>query len=196
MQTDTSDANVAAPGLPPHVQVIQMATAYWVSRAVFASAHFRIADLLKDGPQAAETLAAATGTHVPTLRRVLRALASIGLFRTDGRGASPSRRLAPLCSRTPTGPHALPYRSPGDFWWPAWGEFLRCMRTGGDRDRKVHDPNVFICLPGIPSYVALRPAMIGFHGAEPPTVVEAYDPRVSAHSVDVGAAPGTCLSRS
>jgi hypothetical protein len=46
-----------------------------------------IADLLKDGPLDTEKLAAAVGVHAPTLYRVLRTLASVGIFAEaeDGR---------------------------------------------------------------------------------------------------------------
>jgi hypothetical protein len=63
-----------------------MATGYWVSRAVYVVAQLGIADLLKEEAQDAEALATATGTYAPALRRVLRSLASVGLFRTDAQG--------------------------------------------------------------------------------------------------------------
>jgi hypothetical protein len=69
--------------LPAHVQVIQMATAIWRSRAVYAAARLGLADLLADGPRTAAELAPLTGTHAPSLHRLLRTLASLGLF-TEG----------------------------------------------------------------------------------------------------------------
>ena len=63
-----------------------MATAYWISRAIYVAAELGIADVLKDGAKPAEEIAAATGTHAPALRRVLRSLASVGLFSTDSQG--------------------------------------------------------------------------------------------------------------
>lgn len=47
-----------------------------------------IADLLKDAPRSAGDLAGATGTHAPTLYRLLRALASVGVFAEDPTAAS------------------------------------------------------------------------------------------------------------
>src|SRR5215472_2792127 len=82
VEQPAADTTSATPQIPGHAQVIQMATAYWVSRAVYVAAQLGIADLLKDGPQDAEALAVATGTYSPALQRVLRSLASVGLFRT------------------------------------------------------------------------------------------------------------------
>src|SRR5262245_47599199 len=56
----------------PAFQVLQMAMAFGMSRSVYAAAELGIADLLGDGPKTVEELAEATGTHVPSLRRLLR----------------------------------------------------------------------------------------------------------------------------
>jgi hypothetical protein len=194
MGVDTADT-VAAAQVPPHVQVIQMATAYWVSRAVFAVAHFGIADLLKDGPQAAEALAAATGTHGPTLRRVLRAVASIGVFRTDEQGRF---ALTPLGAALQSDAHGSARSSvialAGDLWWPAWGEFLHCVRTGETGVGKVYGANIFDLLAQDPENAShFDAAMIGFHGAEPPAVAEAYDFSSVGTLVDVGGGTGNLL---
>ncbi|MFJ3926012.1 methyltransferase [Streptomyces sp. NPDC090022] len=55
--------------------------------ALRAVAVHRIADHLGDGPRTADDLAARTGTHAPSLRRILRLLAVRGLFHEDDRGA-------------------------------------------------------------------------------------------------------------
>src|SRR5579862_8195995 len=60
--------------------LFQMATGFWASQAIYVAAKLGIADLLKDGPQSCVALAAATGSDVPTLFRLMRALASVGVF--------------------------------------------------------------------------------------------------------------------
>ena len=61
-------------------ELLAVARGYQRSRAVTVAAELGIADMLRDGPRGAEELATATGTHAPTLSRLLRALASIGIF--------------------------------------------------------------------------------------------------------------------
>ena len=63
-----------------HQQIDEMITAYWVSQAIYAAAKFGIADELKDGPKSVEQLAEATSTNPDALYRLLRALASQGIF--------------------------------------------------------------------------------------------------------------------
>ena len=64
--------------LPAHVQLIQMGTAYWVSRVVYMAAELNLGDRLADGPKTAADLTGATGTHERSLHRLMRTLASLG----------------------------------------------------------------------------------------------------------------------
>ncbi|MGW3012313.1 methyltransferase [Streptomyces sp. NPDC001219] len=67
--------------------LIDLAMGHLFSAALRTAVHHRIADRLVEGPRTAEQLAAATGTHAPHLRRVLRYLATRGIFREDAAGA-------------------------------------------------------------------------------------------------------------
>src|SRR5215470_12978668 len=75
----SAEPMVARIDTAPHVQLIEIAI--WRARALYAAAALGLADLLADGPRAAEDLAADTKTHAPSLYRLLRALAACGLFR-------------------------------------------------------------------------------------------------------------------
>jgi len=71
--------------LPAPAAMLQMIQGFWLSRAICIAAELGIADFLKHGPMKSEELAKATGTHAPSLYRVLRALASVGVFGEDDR---------------------------------------------------------------------------------------------------------------
>jgi len=64
--------------------VLQMLTGRWVTGAVTTAARFRLADHLAVGPRTADELAPRVGAHAPSLYRLLRALASLGLLLQDG----------------------------------------------------------------------------------------------------------------
>jgi len=68
----------------PHEQLIQMGMGFWVSRIVYAAAKLGLADLLAEGPRDASELAPATGTHAPSLYRLMRTLASLGILTEQG----------------------------------------------------------------------------------------------------------------
>jgi hypothetical protein len=64
----------------------QLSFAMRVSRALYAGVELGIADILASGAQTSIEIAARTGTHAPTLRRLLRALVAYGVFEETGPG--------------------------------------------------------------------------------------------------------------
>ena len=66
--------------LAPSQNILQMLTGKWITQGVSVAATLGIADLLKEGPRSVEELAKATSTHADSLYRLLRSLASIGIF--------------------------------------------------------------------------------------------------------------------
>src|SRR5690348_7401707 len=52
----------------------------WIAQAIFVAAKLDIAGRLREGPRASDALAAASGADPDALYRVLRALASVGVF--------------------------------------------------------------------------------------------------------------------
>jgi hypothetical protein len=64
----------------PTVQLEHMIAGSWISQAIGVATELGIADLLVDGPQSVAKLAEQTGSHQRSLYRLLRALASVGVF--------------------------------------------------------------------------------------------------------------------
>src|SRR5262245_28557339 len=73
-------SNHQAEAPPPHVQLIQMATGAWVARMLHAAAMLGLADQLAGGPKSATELARSVRAHGPSLHRLMRALASLGIL--------------------------------------------------------------------------------------------------------------------
>ena len=68
----------------PVQQVMQVATGYIASSALHVAVALNVADHLAGGPKTAEDLATATDTQADGLYRILRLLASVGIFREVG----------------------------------------------------------------------------------------------------------------
>ena len=81
------DSKIPTP--PPQAQLLQMATARWISHIAYVAAKLSLADHLANGPKGADELAGETGTHAPSLYRLMRTLASVGILTEDA-----SRRFA------------------------------------------------------------------------------------------------------
>src|SRR5262249_19227402 len=112
--------------------LLEMIYAFELSRAICAAAELGIADLLNDGPVGIDQLAAATGTRPHLLFRLLRALATRGVFeqRDDGRFA-----LTPLSASLRSdadGPSAYGYALyvGQPFLQRSWEQLVATLRTG------------------------------------------------------------------
>ena len=87
--------------LPPQAVLYQLATGHYVAHALDLAARLGIADLLKDGPRSVADLASATEAHAPSLRRMLRLLATAGVFTEEESGAF---ALTPIAVPVPPAP--------------------------------------------------------------------------------------------
>jgi SAM-dependent methyltransferase len=192
----TTDIGVDTTTAPSHAQLIQMATAYWVSRAVYATAKLGLADHLAGGPKTASELATLTRTHAPSLHRLLRTQASLGILAEDGQhrfGLTPLGDA--LRSGAPGSARATILALAGDWWWRGWEHILYCLETGETGMRRASGTSIFEYLAGQPQEASyFNEAMIGFHGAEPAAVAEAYDFSACGTVVDVGGGTGNLLA--
>lgn len=117
--------------LPPPVAMLQLMSGFWISRCIYITAKLGLADLVKAGPKTAADLAAATNTHPPSLFRVLRALASVGVLTQDEDRFGDTPLLQTLRSEVPGSLRAFAMTELGEEHYPAWGELLHSVQTGG-----------------------------------------------------------------
>src|SRR5829696_5102455 len=161
------------PSLPPHVQIIQMATAAWVSRLVFMAANLGLADHLADGPRSVAALAATTGTDTRALHRFMRTLASFGIV--EQQGETDTFALTPLGaalkSDAPGSARSTVMTMSGQWMWRALEDFQYSLETGKTAMEKAFGVPLFDFLAQHPDQAAqFSEAMVGIHGAEPPAV--------------------------
>jgi hypothetical protein len=180
---------------PPPVTPLEMMTAYWVSQALYVVAKLGVADLLVNGPQSVEHLAAATQAHAASLRRVLRALASVAVF-TE---ASPSTyALTPLAALLRTGTPdsmralAIVY---AEEQYRAWGNALHSVQTGETAFDKQFGMSYFAYLAQHPEADRVfNQAMTSYTTRVVEAVIDAYDFSPFKTIVDVGGSYGTLLA--
>jgi hypothetical protein len=176
--------------------MIQMGTAFWMSRVVFVAAQLGLADHLADGPKTAAELAQPTHTHAKSLRRLMRTLASLGILSED---ADHRFELTPLGAALKTGAPGAARSTilavAGQWVWRAWEEFPHSVETGGTAMEKAWGMPIFDFLGQHPQEASyFSEAMVGFHGNEPPAVTAAYDFSRFETIVDVGGATGNLLT--
>jgi len=65
---------------PANVAIIEMVQGFYISRAIGVAADLNLAELIKDGRKSIAELAVLTKTHEESLYRLMRMLASQGVF--------------------------------------------------------------------------------------------------------------------
>jgi hypothetical protein len=180
----------------PSVALRRLVNGYQVSQAIHVAAKLGIADLLGDGPRGSDELAVATGTHAPTLYRLLRALASVGVFREEDGGRF---ALTPLgeCLRSdapePVGGWAAFIGEP--YHWQAWSALTHSVRTGENAFRHVHGMDPWTFREAHPELsVGFDRAMMARSRQVSQSVLAAYDFGRFASVVDVGGGNGAFLA--
>lgn len=180
----------------PHPeQLTQMITGYWTSQAIYAAAKLEIADMLKDGPRCVDDLATSTSTHTDALYRLLRALASVGIF---AESKQRTFSLTPLAERlrsdVPGSQRALALMN-GEDMYRAWGEVLYSVQTGKRAFDKVFGEPIFDFLSQHPAKAQIfDEAMTGIHGREAAVVLDAYDFTGINTLADIGGGNGSNIS--
>jgi hypothetical protein len=128
----------------PPEELLQMITSYWVSQAIYVAAKLGIADLLKDGPKSSHELAKSTGTHARSLYRVMRALASVGVFAEIDDGRFELTSLAAyLQTDVPGSVHAIAIMFGEEWHWQPWFNVLHTLKTGNTAFEHVHGMKLF-----------------------------------------------------
>jgi hypothetical protein len=173
-----------------------MGTAAWVSAVVYAAAKLGLADHLAAGPRNAVELAGPTGTHAPSLHRLMRTLASLGILaEREGQRFALTSLGEALKTGAPGSARGTLMAFGGSWFWHGWEEILYSVQTGKTGFEKALGMPVFDFLSQHPDEASyFSEAMVGFHGAEPPAVADAYDFSNSKVVVDVGGASGNMLA--
>jgi hypothetical protein len=167
----------------------------WITQGVWVVAELGIADLLADGPQTAETLAEQTNTHGDALYRVLRALASVGLFTEDIHSRFSLTPLADLLRSDVAGSQRAFAIMMGAEFHEAWGELLHSVRTGEPGFQKRFGMPFFQYMTEhTERHSIYDAAMTGVHGSETEPMLDAYDFSTFRTVVDIGGGNGLVLA--
>lgn len=175
---------------------MEMATAHWVSRIAYVAAKLELADHLANGPKRAEELAGATGTHAPSLYRLMRTLANLGLLSEDSANRFTLTPLGEaLKKNAPGGARATILTLASETFCNGFGELLYSVQTGKSGFEKMLGMPVFDWLGQNLEMASLfSQTMVGFHGPEAAAVAAAYDFSNLKTIVDVGGATGNLLT--
>ncbi len=183
--------------MPANAQMMQLLIGKWISASISAAAELGIADLLAGGDKTVDQLAAASSTDPSSLYRLLRALASVGVFaETEPRTFTLTPLAQCLRGDAPDSMKQFARFVAMPAATRAWENLLHCVKTGQSGLRKAFDlPNPFEYFKTHPEEAAIFDgAMTDNSRQSAPAVAEAYDFGRFRQLVDVAGGRGLLLA--
>lgn len=179
--------------LPP---LFRMATAYWVSQAIYVAAQLGLADALAEHPKSIGELAVEVRADANSLTRLVRVLADLGLLTIDDHDRVDLTNLgATLQSSIPGSLHSM-ILTLGAEHYQAWGGLADSIRGGGPGFNKVFGKPLFEYLKSNPTAnQTFNQAMNDFTAQVALAVTIAYDFGGIRTLVDVGGGNGLLLRK-
>ena len=184
-----------------HVQSVQanrlleLIAGGWLAQAVFVAAKLGLADHVSGGARSAADLASATGADATSLSRVLRLLASRGVFhlRPDGRYEQTDlseglRSAAPISLRD----FAILIGEASQ--WQAWGNLLDSVMTGRSAFATVHGSGLYDYLQAHAAAAAVFDAAITDRARQENAIVRNSFQWSNGTIVDIGGGQGSLLA--
>jgi hypothetical protein len=189
-------ADAPNPAPDPVQQVFQVATGYVPSTALYLAVQAGIADHLADGPRTTNELAKATGSNEDALYRVLRLLASLGIFEET---APKQFALTPaadvLRTDAPRSIRDVVLFVADPLHFRVYADAIHSLRSGAPSAEQTLGMPVFQYFETHPDYSAIfNNAMTTLSASMVPAVLEAYDFSGIDVLVDIAGGHGRLLA--
>lgn len=177
-------------------ELLHLVNGYQVSQALHVAATLRISDLLASGPRDLGDLADATGTHGPTLLRLMRALETVGVYACDDEGRYANTELGEhLRDDVPGSVAGWAAYVGRAYYRQAWGGLLDSVRTGDNAFAKIHGGSPWEYRREHPEeQVIFASAMTATAGVVAEAVAGSYDFARFGTVADIGGSVGTLLA--
>ena len=177
-------------------ELLRLVNGYQISQAIHVAAALGVADRLAGGARSVEDLARATDTDPPSLYRLLRALASIGVLDEQRDRRFALTALGDGLRSDATGSLAAWAAFVGrPYHWGAWSNLLHSVRTGENAFGALHGVDVWTYRREHPEEAGVfDAAMTALARRVTAAVLDAYDFGRHGVVVDVGGGHGALLA--
>lgn len=132
--------------LPSSYVLLEQAAQFWKAKSIAVAAQLDISGMLVQGPESSAKLAEKAGVHPESLNRMLRALASDGIFREVRPGVFGNTRLSEALIKGSPSVRSFILHHLGQNNWELVNDLPECIRTGGNaiEPRYGMDPFTFL----------------------------------------------------
>jgi hypothetical protein len=182
---------------PPHPAqlIVDLGFGFILSGALAAANELGVADLLAQGPKSAEALAKELGADASSLFRVLRLLASVGVFTEDAEGRFGLTLAADLLrSQVPGSLRDAVLMLTQKIFWAPTGELAETVRTGQTPfDRIFGKPFFDYLASDAAAGATFHRGMSSLSDLENGPIARSYDFSPFERVVDVGGGHGGFL---
>ena len=183
-------------GMEASEQLRTLVNGFRVSQALHVAAVLGVSDVLAGGPVSVEGLAGAVEADPDSLRRLLRALAAVGVYAETESGDFANSELSEaLRAGVPGTVNAWATFIGEPYYWQSWGHLLHSIRTGQNAFRSLYGTDVWTYRAGDPARAAVfDAAMTGLAAGMAAAVAAGYEFPESGVVVDVGGGHGALLA--
>src|SRR5688500_7919637 len=180
---------------PPET-LLQMVTGHYVARGIYVAAKLKLADHIGRGVTASEELARATKTDATSLYRLLRALASIGIFEEQANERFALTPMADLLRSNVSGSlNAFAIMVGEEHHWNGWEGLRYSVETGKSSFEHRYGEQFFPWLTKRPEYaINFDEAMTSYSAIESGHLIAGYDFSGIRTLVDVAGGHGATLA--
>lgn len=189
-------AAAAEETVPPQRVLVQLLFGKQLTASISAIARLGVADHMGPHPVSVEELAAKTNTHAPSLFRVMRMLASLGVFR-EAQGQKFALTSVGELLKTDA-PNSLRYMAMmlGDDWSiKAYAHMADCIRSGGDGMTMAYGKQVFEYFAEHPQQAeTFQRAMTNGSVIAAESILKAYDFTGIKRIADIGGGHGILIA--
>jgi O-methyltransferase domain len=188
--------NAQSPQTPPPLVLMQLLFGKQLTYSLSGVARLGIADHMDGKPKPVAEIAAKAGADQASLYRVMRMLASFGVFKEE-----PERKFALtpvgmlLKSNAPGSLRSMAMMFGEEFSTRAYEHIAECIRTGGDGVTEAYGKHIWEVLAERPRQCeTFQQAMTNSTSVAADAIVEAYDFAGIERIADVGGGHGLLLA--
>ncbi|GAA1189829.1 methyltransferase [Pseudonocardia alaniniphila] len=179
----------------PRDRLELLADGYLATQLLYVGVDLKLAERLADGPRTAESLATEIGVDAGKLRRVMRGLASFGVFDEPGDGSFGLTATGTLLREGVPGSARAKIFARGELYYGAFGKLREGVRGERSAFELVHGTDVWDYLTARPELTtAFQAHMTDRSTREAAAVVASYDFGRLSTLVDVGGGRGVLLA--
>ena len=190
-----TNAPAQAP-IPPQRVMSQLLFGKQLTASLSALARLGVADHMDDTPISADELAAEVGAHAPSLYRVMRMLASVGVFAEEPGAKFALTPLGETLKTDAPGSMRAMAMMLGDEWsMNAYTRMADCIRTGIDGVTMAYGKPIFDLLAERPEQCAtFQRAMSGGSAIAAQSILASYGFSGIERLADLGGGHGLLLA--